>query len=140
MEHPMFDWFVIRPELSGPLSQGPREHGEAMSRVGYLAVAGIDDGLRYVGRRSWAALSGVGRRYARWRDRRATVQALSRLDERMLRDIGIDPNSFELVAAELVERRAPKPHPTDPPGGTKQDAGVPALPSDFDCAGLKHAA
>ncbi len=136
----MFDWFVIRPELSGTFLQGRRDRGEAFSRAGHLAVTGPGGGLRSAGRRSWAVLRGANRLYASWRNRRETIRALSRLDDRMLRDIGVDPYSLELIAAELAERQAPTPQQTYPHGGTKLDAGASPPRPDFDCAGLKHAA
>lgn len=46
---------------------------------------------------SWligVVLSAASRHIARWRDRRRTVNELSRLDDHLLRDIGVDPSKL----------------------------------------------
>jgi uncharacterized protein YjiS (DUF1127 family) len=109
-----------------------------MSRAAYLVVVGVEAAAVFIGRNLWRGLRAVARAYAGWRSRRLTIQALSRLDDRMLRDVGIDPGSIEAVATELTQRRRrPQPARTSWPVLVPP---VPLLRLDLDCPDLKHAA
>lgn len=59
-----------------------------------------------------AALEAFGRLAAdlrRWRDRNAALRAFERLDDRDLRDIGVDRYSLRaLIDARLAERELPE--------------------------------
>lgn len=138
MEWAMFP-YLIHPGDAGHLGGANRYGGEAMSRVGYLVIAGIDTAAALLWRRMLSSLRAAARRYARWNDRRLTVRALSQLDERMLRDVGVDPRSLHLVAAELTALPSRRPSPK----AVIQPELVPAPPLlrlDLDCPELKHAA
>jgi len=124
---------------AGYVDRAQRERAEAMSRVGYLTVVGIEHAARPLGRLIRAGLRSAREHYARWNERRHTIRALSRLDERLLRDIGVDPNSLELVVDELVAKpRTGEPLP--PSGSPARAPAAPVLRLDSDCPDLRHAA
>jgi uncharacterized protein YjiS (DUF1127 family) len=96
------------------------ERAEALTRFGFLAIAGADRAVR--GTLS-AVVSGVNSLVSRWNDfseRRATYLALSKLDDRMLRDIGLSRADVEGSPAQLAVRAqeiaeaapVPAPRPT----------------------------
>jgi uncharacterized protein YjiS (DUF1127 family) len=67
---------------------------------------------RFIGRGSWAALVRRGRALVRlWLRRARTRRALAELDERLLRDVGLDPMTAREEArlpfwrASTMERR-----------------------------------
>jgi uncharacterized protein YjiS (DUF1127 family) len=50
-------------------------------------------------------LTGLARRLRHWRDRNAALRELSHLDDRTLRDIGIEPYELRgLIDAQLADR------------------------------------
>ena len=138
MERIMLHGYLIDPEYSAHADRAHRDRAEAMSRAAYLVVVGFETAAVFVGRGLWRGLRTAGRTYTGWRSRRLTIQALSRLDDRMLRDVGIDPGSIDAVAAELIERpRRSQPARTSWPVLVPP---VPLLRLDLDCPDLKHAA
>ena len=74
-----------------------------LSVVGYRIIATIGDSID---RRVDA--------FRRWRERRTTVAALSALDDRMLKDIGVRRDDIYSVVEELG-----KDHPLAPVGTTR---------------------
>ena len=138
MERIMLHGHLIHPEYSAYVGRAHQDRTEAMSRAAYHVVVGVEAAATFLGRNLWRGLRAAARAYAGWRSRRLTIQALSRLDDRMLRDVGIDPGSIEAVAAELAERpRRLQPARTSWPVLVPP---VPLLRLDLDCPDLKHAA
>jgi uncharacterized protein YjiS (DUF1127 family) len=77
------------------VSRAHAERAEALARVGFLAVAAVGHvavAAVGLGRTLRRALSAYGRR-------RATYRALLRLDDRMLRDIGLTRDDIPLLVA-----------------------------------------
>ncbi|MFM9843313.1 MAG: DUF1127 domain-containing protein [Dongiaceae bacterium] len=77
------------------------ERAVTLTRFGFLAIAGADRAVR---RTLSAVASGVGSLVSRWNDfseRRAIYLALSKLDDRLLQDIGLTRADIEGRAAEL---------------------------------------
>ena len=127
------------PETRSYLDRAIQERAEVQARAAYLAIVGLESAATFIGRAAVTALRRLVRGYRRGRSRRLTIQALSKLDDRMLRDVGIDPGSIEHVAAALAES------PSRPRSGQVaiRPYPAPALPLlrlDLDCPELKHAA
>ncbi len=80
----MSDWHNERPEFQSYIEQAHEARAEAMARVGYLAVAAVGRVVGAAARSAQAALAAL----AAWRNRRAALREILRLDDRMLRDIG----------------------------------------------------
>lgn len=138
MERIMLHGYLIDPDYSAHAERAHQDRAEAMSRAAYLVVVGFEAAAVFIGRSLWRRLRAVADTYTGWRSRRLTIQALSRLDDRMLRDVGIDPGSIHAVAAELTERpRRPQPAWTSWPVLVPP---VPLLRLDLDCPDFKHAA
>ncbi len=131
----MYHWYLVNPEYQGAVDRAHQERAAAMSRAAYLAVVGAEWAVRGFARAVAAASRGAAAGYTRWQSRRRTVKALSRLDARMLRDIGIDPADIEAVAEELIRRPVPPVRPVAP-----ARHAVPQLRLDLDCPGLRLAA
>ena len=81
----MSDWHNERPQFQYYIEQAHEARAEAMGRVGYLAVAAVGRVVGAAVRPAQTALAAL----AAWRDRRAAVREILRLDDRMLRDIGL---------------------------------------------------
>jgi len=81
----MSDWHNERIEFQPYIEQAQAARAEAVERVGYLAIAGAG---RLVGTAIGATRAALGALGA-WRDRRAAVREILRLDDRMLQDIGL---------------------------------------------------
>ena len=132
----MTNWYENFP---GYITRAQDERAVALSRAGYQAVIAVEGAAGLLWRATRAGLRRAVDGYTRWNSRRLTVQALSRLDDRMLRDIGVDPGSLEALAGELAER--PRRH--EPPKSVSRAHLTPALPVlrlSLDCPDLKHAA
>lgn len=106
--------------ISHYVATAHNDRAEALSRFGYLAIAGADRAIRNA---LSAVGSGVSSLISRWNDfseRRATYLALSKLDDRMLKDIGLTRADVEIAPAKLVVSEpeleaaglAPSPRPT----------------------------
>lgn len=136
----MYEWYPSHPEFQPYLARAHQERAEAMSRVAYLVVVGVDRLVGQAARAPVAGLRRIARGYDLWQRRRHTVQALSRLDARMLRDIGIDsPGAIDAIAAELGRDAEPAAEPAAVPRPVPATA-LPRLQLDLDCPDLKHAA
>lgn len=133
----MYHMYLGDSENRSYLDQAIQARAEAQGRVAYLAIVGIEAAAVFIGRAAMAGLRGATRRYRQWNDRRVTIRELSKLDDRMLRDVGVDPYSLELLATELTQasRQPSSVGSLVEPGPT-----VPLLSLDLDCPGLKHAA
>lgn len=135
----MFDLSPSHPEDRLALDRALPGRAEAQARAAYLAIVGLESAATFIGRAAITALHRLVRGYRRARSRRLTIQALSKLDDRMLRDVGIDPGSLEHVAAALAES------PSRPQSGQVAirpylTPALPLLRLDLDCPDLKHAA
>lgn len=139
MERIMVHWYLINPDYAAHADRAHRDRADAMSRAAYFVVVGFEAAVVSLGRGLWRGLRAVVGAYAGWRSRRLTIQALSRLDDRMLRDVGIDPGSIEAVAAELVNQPRRWSLPVSQLRPTLAPV-VPLLRLDLDCPDLKHAA
>lgn len=135
----MYDFPYSHPAYLPYLERSLQERVEAQSRAAYLAVVGIESAASFIGHAVTAGLRRAARNYRRARSRRLTIQALSRLDDRLLRDVGIQPGSIELLAAEMAELPSRRRSET---AAARNDL-APALPLlrlDLGCPELKHAA
>lgn len=138
MERIMLHGYLIHPEYAAYVGRAHQDRAEAMSRAAYFAVVGVEAAAAFLGHGLWRGLRAAARAYATWRSRRLTIRALAKLDDRMLRDIGVDPGSIEALATELSERpRRPQPARVAWPVLVPP---VPLLRLDLDCPDLKHAA
>jgi uncharacterized protein YjiS (DUF1127 family) len=95
------------------------ERAEALTRFGFLAIAGADRAVRRVLAPVGAAVSTLVTRWNDISERRATYLALSKLDDRMLKDIGLTRADIEGGPADLVRgpeaaeaALVPAPQPT----------------------------
>jgi len=91
---------------SSPASHLQRAHEEralAMARTGYLVVAGLQNAGQAVTALVTRAIVGV----RAWRERRAVVRALQALDDRMLRDIGLE--RADIIALRRHQPQTPAP-------------------------------
>jgi len=77
------------------------ERAEAIARFGFLVIAGADRGLRRTIEVLSASAGGLIQRWQEYQARRATHRALSALDDRLLRDIGLTRADVELGPNEL---------------------------------------
>lgn len=85
-----------KPVVHGPVDGAIRVHAyKAVSAVAEL-VANTVDAVR------------------RWRRRRAAIAELSRLDDRLLNDIGIDRNEIRAVVNGMLSRPSAPTHPPAP--------------------------
>ncbi len=94
---------IFAPYIHATESKASRRVASSniLSVVGYRIIATIGDSI---GRRVDA--------FRRWRERRATVAALSALDDRMLKDIGVRRDDIYSVVEELY-------YPLPPVGTTR---------------------
>lgn len=135
----MYDFIPSHPAYLPYLERSLQDRIEAQSRAAYLAVVGIESVATYVARAVTAGLRRATRGYRRARSRRRTIQALSRLDDRLLRDVGILPGNIEMLAAEMAEL----PSRRRSEAAAIRSGLAPALPLlrlDLGCPELKHAA
>lgn len=82
------------------------ERAEALARAGFLVIAGADRALR---RTVDVLITGAAGLFKSWQthsDRRATYRALIKLDDRLLRDIGLTRADIEGSAGNLEELEA----------------------------------
>jgi uncharacterized protein YjiS (DUF1127 family) len=79
------------------------DRAEAIARFGFLVIAGADRGLRRSFEALEAGFTGLARQWTDYRARRATYLALTKLDDRLLRDIGLTRADVELRPGELPE-------------------------------------
>lgn len=96
------------------------ERAEALTRFGFQAIAGADRAVRRVLTPVGAAVSSLVNSWNDFSERRATYLALSKLDDRLLKDIGLtradvegDPADLPVRGLEAAEAAAaPAPQPT----------------------------
>jgi uncharacterized protein YjiS (DUF1127 family) len=81
----MNDWHNERPDYQHYIEQAQEARAEAMARAGYLAATAVGRVLGAAARPARAAIEAL----AAWRGRRAAFQEILRLDDRLLRDIGL---------------------------------------------------
>ena len=98
------------------------ERAEALTRFGFLAIAGADRAVRRVLAPVGAAVSALVSRWNEFSERRATYLALAKLDDRMLKDIGLSRADVEGGQADLLvrgpEAAEAVPAPTSRPTAT----------------------
>lgn len=132
----MFHSYLTHSEYRTVLDQTPQDRAELISRAGYVAVVGIEDAATSVYRHAASGLHRLGAALDRWQRRRQTIGALSRLDPRLLRDVGIDPHRFasdgiDAVAESLAATGGELSEATWPVARSHPD--VPVLRLDLDC-------
>ena len=96
------------------------ERAEALTRFGFLAIAGADRAVRGTLSRWSRQRQQPRQRLEGFRERRATYLALTKLDDRMLRDIGLSRADVEASPTQLAARAqeiaeaapVPAPRPT----------------------------
>jgi uncharacterized protein YjiS (DUF1127 family) len=90
--------------ISHYVAAAHNDRAEALTRFGYLAIAGADRAVRQVLTPVGAAVSSLVSRWNDFSERRATYLALSKLDDRMLKDIGLTRADIEVGSADLLVR------------------------------------
>lgn len=100
------------PEFFTILANAQAERAEAMARVGDLLVRGVIAGVRGAGAVAAIAVRTVGATLRRQRRQRAMAVALRRLDDRLLRDIGL--NRADLDDPRFLRRLAGRPEDSAP--------------------------
>ena len=97
-------WYLSNPEYATLLDRAAQERA---LYVGGLLRSGAD-GLAKTAGAAWVALRRnavrLVRAYAKWQHMRRSIAALERLDDHMLRDIGIDRSEIQSL---INERLAP---------------------------------
>lgn len=71
------------------IDQAHQQRAETMARAGYLAVTGLGAAVQCIINAGARTLRGVLRAAAEWHARRVALRALQRLDDRLLRDVGL---------------------------------------------------
>jgi len=79
---------------------------EALTRAGFLVIASADSALRRTADALSRGAAGLIKGWQQYQERRATYQALSKLDDRLLRDIGLTRADIEGSAGDLSELEA----------------------------------
>lgn len=134
----MYDLRLGYPGSPSYLNSSLEARVEGQARTVYLLIVAADAAVSFIGRRAAAALRRLASGYTTWQRRRRTAQELSRLDPRMLRDIGVLPGEIEQIAAGLA---AARDRESIAPADRRDSAFTPSLPAhEFDCPDLKHAA
>lgn len=132
----MFHAYLTHPEYRTVLENAHQDRAELISRAGYVAVVGIEDAATSIYRHVAAGLRRLAAAADRWQRRRHTTLALSKLDPRLLRDVGIDPHLFAIngidsVADTLIATTAEPSETSWPVAPSHPD--VPVLRLDLDC-------
>jgi len=83
------------------------ERAETLTRAAFLAIAGADRAVRGSLAALGAGLSSLAWRWTQFSERRATYLALSKLDDRLLKDIGLTRADVE-ERPEYLPERAPE--------------------------------
>lgn len=135
----MYQFHSESPEDRAYFDRAVQDRVEAQARVAYLLLVGVDAVAAFIGRAVVSGPRRIVRGYGAWRRRRRTAQELSRLDDRMLRDIGILPGSIDEIAAELAYDTGAVPA-SQVADRLAAAATPPRLQLDVDCPNLKHAA
>src|SRR5262249_52032133 len=85
----MTKWDSEDSDFRPHIEQAHVARAEAMTRVGYLAIAAISGVVRVAGIALPRAVRARGRGIEAWRDRRGALREILLFDDRMLRDIGL---------------------------------------------------
>ena len=102
----MIRWYLGNPELAPLLERGAEARARCIRSALRGGAVSVASGARTV-TRVWRRVAAiVVRRVAAWRRRRRTAAALQRLDNRTLRDIGVDRSEIHSLAHE---QSAPEP-------------------------------
>ncbi|HEY7689520.1 MAG TPA: DUF1127 domain-containing protein [Dongiaceae bacterium] len=83
-----------------------QDRAEALARFGFLVIAGADRAVRSA---ATAVTHGVGSLVGRWQQyqtRRATSRELAKLDDRLLRDIGLSRGDIDRLPDDLIRDRS----------------------------------
>ena len=106
-------WIIARPDYEHVLVETRRARAAFMASMlrgaAEIAVRAGRTGLRGLA----GAMAAIGRSKGRWHRRAATKRELGRLDDHMLRDIGLSRSDIDRVAWDMAERgpgrRVPDP-------------------------------
>ena len=82
------------------------DRAEALARAGFLVIASADRALRRTVDVLTGGAASLLKSWQRYSERRATFQALTKLDDRLLRDIGLTRADIEGSAGSLEELEA----------------------------------
>jgi uncharacterized protein YjiS (DUF1127 family) len=80
---------LTEPDFLAHYFQARQARSEALSRASYRAVVAIDGALRLASGAVRGGFAWAFARYRAWREVRRLQQALLKLDDRLLRDIGL---------------------------------------------------
>ena len=114
----MYHWILSHPDLAPHLNQARDSRAEALSAGSYQAIKATGAALD-------ALVAGVTRLaggYRAWRSRQAAIASLRRLDNRLLRDIGIDRSEIvSVVLAVEAQQEAAESRTTEAPSVAAYD-------------------
>ena len=102
----MYLWLLSNPEITHELVVGRGQRAEAMSRAAYGAITGIDDLVARAAGTALAGLRAVSAALGRRRRRRRAIAELGVLNDRMLKDIGIDRSEIASAVSESMQAEA----------------------------------
>ncbi len=102
----MIRWYLSNPEMAPLLEKGAEARARCIRAALRGGARGIATGTRAAATACRRVVATVVRRIAAWRRRRRTAAALQRLDDRTLRDIGVDRSEILSLARE---QSAPEP-------------------------------
>ena len=107
---------VSHQEVADGIARGRRLHAQFCRRAAKAVIAGPAVAIY---RTSKQLIASATRKFNTDQSRRVTIKALSALDDRMLRDIGIERGDIPYVAASLPNSKqrdeSPKIEPTELP-------------------------
>ena len=99
-------WYLSNPEFTELLDRAAEARSRYIRGVLRQGAKGIARSARAAAAVGWRAARGAVRAIVAWQRMRRSVAALDRLDDHMLRDIGIDRSEIQSLARE---RLAPAP-------------------------------
>ncbi|MGF1608257.1 MAG: DUF1127 domain-containing protein [Kiloniellales bacterium] len=99
-------WFLSNPEMTSSLLAGRQARNDAIARVSTLTVAAANRLVVTIAGAAVAWSRALLRAIERDTERRRSIAALRGLDQRMLRDMGIDRSEIMGVVEGRLHRRA----------------------------------
>jgi uncharacterized protein YjiS (DUF1127 family) len=82
------------------------ERAQALTRAGFVVISGADRALRRTVQLLTAGAASLARGWQRYGERRTTYRELAKLDDRLLRDIGLTRADIDGSAGDLSQLEA----------------------------------